>query len=165
MGVPGFFSWLLRNKRKINYKLIIEKINKKIKYLMLDTNCLLHPCVKNIIDKYKKGDIILDKNKSIRMQLEDLIWNKIMSTIDDMIMRLKPEYVYIAIDGVAPMGKILQQRQRRYKYLYDAQIKLNNGDNSTNIDNIEFEPNNKNDIDGLNVPKIPLSSKSTCLFK
>ena len=41
-----------------------------------------------------------------------------------MISRLNPEIIYIAIDGVAPMGKILQQRQRRYKYLFDKKIKL-----------------------------------------
>ena len=124
MGVPGFFAWLLRNKKKLSSKnLIIDIIDKKINYLMLDTNCLLHPCVAHILDKFKNNQIIFSSKTSIREQLEELIWERIKFTIDDMIIRLKPEIIYIAIDGVAPIGKILQQRQRRYKYLYDTSFK------------------------------------------
>jgi 5'-3' exonuclease len=166
MGVPGFFSWLLRNKKKLSTnKLIIEQIEQKIKYLMLDTNCLLHPCVANILDKYKNNQIKLDDTKSIRLQLEELIWNKIEFTINDMIDRLKPEYIYIAIDGVAPMGKILQQRQRRYKYLFDTQIKLHSDiinnkqevilDNELPSSSIQIERIDENSIE---IPKLPLSS-------
>ena len=59
MGVPGFFKWLKDNKKKLRSKnLIRDSINKKVKYLMLDTNCLLHPCVKSIKDNLKKDTII-----------------------------------------------------------------------------------------------------------
>jgi len=169
MGVPGFFSWLLRNKKKLSTgKLIISDINKKVKYLMLDTNCLLHPCVNDILDKYKKGEIKLDltgnntgntanntgntANNTIRFQLEELIWEKIQFTIGDMIERLHPEFIYIAIDGVAPMGKILQQRQRRYKYLYDKKIKLYNTNEEPDI-KIELITQ-----DGIEIPLCPISS-------
>jgi len=166
MGVPGFFSWLLRNKKKLSSdKLIIEQIEQKIKYLMLDTNCLLHPCVANILDKYKKGIIKLDESKSIRIQLEDLIWDLIVFTINDMIDRLKPEYIYIAIDGVAPMGKILQQRQRRYKYLFDTKIKLQSDIKTINKNNEEIDeltsPNiiiERIDEKSIHIPMLPISS-------
>lgn len=157
MGVPGFFAWLLKNKKKLSTnKLIRDSIETKIKYLMLDTNCLLHPCVAHILEKYAKGDIILEINKSIRTQLEELIWERIRFSIDDMITRLNPEYVYIAIDGVAPMGKILQQRQRRYKYLFDKQIKLSENffSNCEEFDK-EIEYITK---DGRTVPSKPISS-------
>lgn len=157
MGVPGFFAWLLRNKKKLSTKkLIIDDVNKKIKYLMLDTNCLLHPCIAHILDKYNNKQIVLNSKKSIREQLEVLIWDRIKFSIDDMISRLKPEYVYIAIDGVAPMGKILQQRQRRYKYLFDKKIKLNLeelNENEIIIDEIEYI--NK---DGIHISSKPISS-------
>ena len=157
MGVPGFFSWLLRNKKWLyTNKLIIDNIDKKIKYLMLDTNCLLHPCVNYILEKYKKGELELITNKPIRYQLEDLIWKKIKFNIDDMIKRLQPEYIYIAIDGVAPMGKILQQRQRRYRFLFDKKIKLN-----TNYINEQIDKNiivEEIGLDGINIPLQPISS-------
>ncbi len=148
MGVPGFFSWLLKNKNKLGSKNIINENIQKVKYLMLDTNCLLHPCVNNIIQKYKIGEIILDTNKSIRIQLEELIWKKIEDYIIDIVNRVNPEILLIAIDGVAPMGKILQQRQRRYKYLYDSKIKL---DSNHTIKCIKLE-------NGIELPEIPISS-------
>ena len=162
MGVPGFFTWLLRNKKISSKKLIIDAINAKIKYLMLDTNCLLHPCVAYILEKYKNNKITLNPKKSIRHQLENLIWERIKLTIDDMITRLSPEYIYIAIDGVAPIGKILQQRQRRYKYLFDKKIKLTpeksldkSLDKSLEESLEEIEQVNK---DGIYITSEPVSS-------
>lgn len=153
MGVPGFFAWLVKNKSKSSdKKLIIECVNKKINYLMLDTNCLLHPCVHNILEKYSSGELKLNSKLKIRDQLENLIWERIKYVIDDMIDKINPDYLYIAIDGVAPMGKILQQRQRRYKYLFDSSIKLN----EFNIkDKVEIS---HIDEQGISIPNKPLSS-------
>ena len=148
MGVPGFFAWLLKNKYG-KIKLIKNGIDKKINWLMLDTNCLLHPCVSNIIEKYNNNLLELDYTKNIRIQIEEIIWNKIVTYINYIIEQTNPEYVYIAIDGVPPMGKILQQRQRRYKYLYDTQIKL-----QEIIKNIETYKTDTN----IEEPIIPISS-------
>lgn len=123
MGVPGFFSWLLKNRKKLldpNTKLLLEQrdvtdVIGQIDWLMLDTNCLLHPAISHVVTQYKKG--LLDVNT--REQLEQLAWEQIEFSINEMISKTDPKNIFIAIDGVAPMGKILQQRQRRYKYLYD----------------------------------------------
>jgi 5'-3' exoribonuclease 2 len=80
---------------------------------MLDTNCLLHPCINHVIDKIK------DKPGYDRSKVELEIWQLITKRIDEMIDKVKPEIIYIAIDGVVPMSKILQQRQRRHRYYYD----------------------------------------------
>ena len=58
MGVPGFFAWLLKNKKKLSTKkLIINEIDKKIKYLMIDEyqdfSNLFFQLV-NTISKYNK---------------------------------------------------------------------------------------------------------------
>lgn len=149
MGVPGFFAWLLRNKKKLGINRLIQtELKCKIKYLMLDTNCLLHPCVNNVLDKYKNGSLNLDPNKSIRGQLEMHIWILIENYINDMISKVNPEVLYIAIDGVAPIGKVLQQRQRRYRYLYDKSIKLNQHSEIL----FNKKPN------GIEEPIIPISS-------
>ncbi len=158
MGVPGFFSWLLKNKKKLGAKnLIISKPNINIKWLMLDANCLLHPCVANTLEKYKEGMLEINESMDIRLQIEEHIWIKITSTINDMIEQIKPEYLYVAIDGVAPMGKILQQRQRRYRFLFDKKIKINNNSTSTNeLDDIISRTILKKN--GINEPILPLSS-------
>ena len=39
MGVPGFFSWLLKNKRKLGAKnMLLNNLPYKVGWLMLDTN-------------------------------------------------------------------------------------------------------------------------------
>lgn len=157
MGVPGFFSWLLKNKRKFGAKnLILNNLPYKVGWLMLDTNCLLHPCVANILEKYKEGQLVIDPNKDLRMQIEQYIWEKIVQCIDDMITQTEPEYVYIGIDGVAPMGKILQQRQRRYRFLFDKKIKLNQMDTIEKLEEIITKTTIKSN--GIEEPALPLSS-------
>jgi 5'-3' exonuclease len=158
MGVPGFFSWLIKNKKKLGAKnLIISKPDTKIKWLMLDTNCLLHPCVANILEKYKEGMLEINETMYLRTQVEEHIWKKITSTINDMIEQIKPEYLYVAIDGVAPMGKILQQRQRRYRFLFDKKIKINTNPSSTNeLEDIITRTILKKN--GIEEPILPLSS-------
>ena len=153
MGVPGFFAWLLRNKKKFGTKkLITQNIGNKCKYLMLDTNCLLHPCVNNVLTKYKEGGLDLDDTKELRPQLEEKIWELIENYINDMIEKVRPEIIYLAIDGVAPIGKILQQRQRRYRYLFDRTIKISN----------LIQPETKFNIkaNGILEPDIPISSNN-----
>ena len=150
MGVPGFFKWLKDNKKKLRTKnLIRDTINKKVKYLMLDTNCLLHPCVKTIKDNIKKG------NNETREQIEENIFLLIETRIIDMIDKINPEYLYIAIDGVAPIAKILQQRQRRHRYLYDTKIKLRYDNILEEIDNDADETFRE---DGITESRIPISS-------
>lgn len=111
MGVPLFFRWVEDNNKQ-NLILINDSIGYEIDYLMIDTNCLLHPCVAHIVSKYKNNEIV---NIKCRNDIEEIIWNKIEEYINDLINRLKPKFLFIVIDGVAPMGKIIQQRQRRYK--------------------------------------------------
>jgi 5'-3' exonuclease len=161
MGVPGFFKWLLDNKKKLKSKnLIRDNINKKVKYLMLDTNCLLHPCVNTIKDNLKKDNLKKDNlkkdNNKSREQIENNIFLLIETRIIDMIEKVNPEYIYIAIDGVAPIAKILQQRQRRHRYLYDTQIKLKYDNLNEKIDNITTDEIVRDD--GITVSRIPISS-------
>ena len=157
MGVPGFFSWLLKNKKKLGAKnLILNNLPYKVGWLMLDTNCLLHPCVANILEKYKEGQLTIDPNKDLRAQIEQCVWEKITQCIDDMITQTEPEYIYIGIDGVAPMGKILQQRQRRYRFLFDKKIKLNAMDTIEELEEMIAKTSTK--PNGIEEPVIPLSS-------
>ena len=48
-------------------------------------------------------------------------FKKIKRRIDEMIEMIRPEKIYIGVDGVAPLGKMMQQRQRRYRYLYERE--------------------------------------------
>jgi len=117
MGVPGFFAWLLRNN--IHNNIILNKLD-NIDCLYFDANCLFHPKCFDVLKLYSN---ITDINK-----LEKLMIDRIIKYITYIIDFVKPsQLVYIAVDGVAPVAKINQQRKRRYKSVLDQEYikKLN----------------------------------------
>lgn len=112
MGVPGFFKWL--NDKDNKKELIMKEIKIEIDNLYLDLNCALHPqCFK-----------ILDENPDFKsyLELEEKMIKENIKYLDEIINYVKPKKIYIAIDGVAPMGKIKQQRYRRYKSVNDKRL-------------------------------------------
>ena len=120
MGVPGFFIWLLKNykkegfvinKTKLDNNEILTEIN-NIDYFLIDANCLIHPvCFKVLAD----NPDLNDNNK-----LEDKMMNAVLEYLDKIINYVQPKKgIYLAIDGVAPIAKIKQQRMRRFKSVAD----------------------------------------------
>lgn len=109
MGVPGFVSWLREHSKDI---MIINKLPKNVKIFYIDGNCLIHPkCFEVLSYKNRIGN------------LEDVMFKRICKYIDYLLDYVKPEECYFAIDGVAPVAKINQQRKRRFKSIDDAQMK------------------------------------------
>ena len=120
MGVPGFFLWLMKKyktkkfifqKELLDDITIISELN-NIDYFLIDTNCLIHPvCFKIIKDNPNLTDNDI---------LENIMLNSITEYLDKLINYVNPiKGIYIAIDGVAPIAKIKQQRQRRFKSVAD----------------------------------------------
>jgi 5'-3' exonuclease len=116
MGVPGFFSWLLRNYK--NKKDIITydlPENTSIDNFYIDANCLFHPQCFKVIE-------LLDDWKS-ESKLETKMMNRICNYLDYIINVVSPKKkVMISVDGVAPMAKMSQQRKRRYRSIDDLII-------------------------------------------
>jgi 5'-3' exonuclease len=121
MGVPGFFMWLLKNYKKEGFVInktkldsnseILNDIN-NIDYFLIDANCLIHPvCYKVIADNPDLND---------NDKLEDKMINSVLLYLEKIIEYVKPKIgIYLAIDGVAPIAKIKQQRTRRFKSVID----------------------------------------------
>lgn len=117
MGVPGFFAWLLKKYKR--RKIITTEINKKVDVLYLDSNCLFHPQCYTVLNYYLNKKKKIDINK-----LEEKMIDRIISYITYLIGVVVPEKeVYIAVDGVAPMAKMNQQRKRRYKAVQDNELR------------------------------------------
>ena len=111
MGVPGFFVWLMKNN--VHNNIILNKLN-NINNLYFDANCLFHPKCFDILKLYSQ---ITDVNK-----LEELMIDRIIKYINYIITFVNPsDNIYIAVDGVAPIAKINQQRKRRYKSVIDKE--------------------------------------------
>ena len=109
MGIPSYFSFIVKKHSKI-----IKKFNKnclKVNNLYLDSNSIIYDAVHNI-----------DFTKLVESDVKTII-QCVIKKIDEYIVLIEPDtYIYIAFDGVAPVAKLEQQRDRRYKSLYQAQI-------------------------------------------
>jgi len=109
MGIPSYFSYIVKNHAKIIKKLTSNAI--KVNNLYLDCNSIIYDAVHNI-----------DFSKLIESDVDSII-RAVLSKIDEYIFELKPDTnIYIAFDGVAPVAKLEQQRSRRYKSLYQTTI-------------------------------------------
>jgi 5'-3' exonuclease len=115
MGVPGFFAWLLRNLKE--NKIIKTELDAdtNVDILYLDANCLFHPQCYKVLDHYHS---LKDLDK-----LESKMIRRILNYIDYLINITEPKQVFIAVDGVAPMAKMNQQRKRRYRSVDDTIIR------------------------------------------
>ena len=109
MGVPSFYTYIVRNHSTIIKKL--EHSTIQVNNLYLDCNSIIYDAVRNIdFASLNESDI-------------DAIIRVVCIKIDEYIAQLKPnKNVFIAFDGVAPVAKLDQQRSRRYKSLYQNTI-------------------------------------------
>ena len=94
MGIPVYFKTLITDYQDtILHK---GKLN-DIQAIFFDLNCLIHPCC---------------RGKTNETEMIDTIVSEIQRLID----YVNPsDLIYIAIDGIAPKGKMKQQRMRRFK--------------------------------------------------
>jgi 5'-3' exonuclease len=115
MGIPGFFGWLMRKYDNSFYT--ASRPNQSIDELYIDANCMLHPSCFQIL---KKASLTLSVDK-----LEDEMIEQCINDLNFLIQYVKPrQLLYLAVDGVAPLAKISQQRKRRYKS-YDETTRKN----------------------------------------
>ena len=94
MGIPVYFKQIVTQYQD---SILIKKKKDNINFLFLDLNCLIHPCCRGLDDEEKMIQKII-------FEIERLIDYTNVSKL-----------VYIAIDGIAPQGKMKQQRMRRFK--------------------------------------------------
>src|SRR3989344_1907410 len=101
MGVPGMIMWILK---KYKSSILLSHLPSKPKYLYIDANSLFHPiCAEH--------------------ETESQMFSAIITYINNLYILTNPDFMFIAVDGVAPVAKIVQQRLRRYKSYYENQIK------------------------------------------
>lgn len=113
MGVPSYFSYLIRNHKDMLIKLFDFK--KKINNLYFDSNSIVYDVLRMLSKDY-------EKYKNDEKFEEDLIMG-VCKQLDAYIDEIKPNnQVYIAFDGVAPVAKLEQQRTRRYKSMIEKKI-------------------------------------------
>lgn len=128
MGIKYFFSWIRKtfphhiktiqcNQCNPNYynnnhpKPIFNIDN-----LLIDMNGIFHYCCQKVYKygSFKENNISSKKTSSLQKQKE--LFEMVGNYIDKLIKLVNPnKRVFLAIDGPAPLSKINQQRQRRFR--------------------------------------------------
>lgn len=122
MGIPRFFGVVMRNYFPST---LIHRIPDGINALLLDLNSVLH----NVsADYFNYGDSRKNRhpNENIRRdtylrskpypELERELFDQIALKILDYVKEVKPsERLCLAVDGLAPLAKLNQQRGRRLR--------------------------------------------------
>jgi 5'-3' exoribonuclease 1 len=105
MGIPFYFSYIIRNHASILHKVTSHS---NITNLFIDANSIIY-----------EGSIVYDT--------KDDIINFVITKLDTLMADINPSGItYIAFDGVAPVAKLDQQRGRRFKKRYDLPDKVKN---------------------------------------
>jgi 5'-3' exoribonuclease 1 len=110
MGIPSYFSQIIKKYPHILETFIAEDF--KIDNLYFDSNSIIYDVVNNT--PYQNNITEYENN------IIQLVFEKICFYIQLINPR---QTVYITFDGVAPMAKLEQQRQRRYKSWYINKMK------------------------------------------
>jgi 5'-3' exoribonuclease 1 len=120
MGVPSYFSYIIREHRKSVLSRRAQDQQKSeecFSRLYMDCNSILY-------DSYR--DIITDKDSKQgqdNQTIEILIIAKTIDKIKEYIRTVSPtDILFIAFDGVAPFAKMEQQRNRRYKSWFESVV-------------------------------------------
>ena len=107
MGIPYYFSYLIRNHKQIISKL--DGVN-YIDNLYLDSNSMIY-------------DSINFNEFSNKPQFENYIIQNVILKIKTLIKNIKSKKnLLIAFDGVPPIAKLNQQKNRRYKSWYQGTL-------------------------------------------
>ena len=109
MGIPSYFSYIVKNHPAIIKKYVKDIL--KVDNLYLDCNSIIYDC-------YNKMNF-----EKLTESIAITIIRHVISKVEEYISIVDPQKtVIIAFDGVAPVAKLEQQRQRRYKSWYQNEI-------------------------------------------
>jgi 5'-3' exonuclease len=109
MGIPSYFSYIVKNHSNIIKKYFKDVL--KVDNLYLDCNSIIYDAYSKMT--FEKMDETIGKS----------IIRQVIAKIEYYIGIVEPQKtVIIAFDGVAPVAKLEQQRQRRYKSAYQNEI-------------------------------------------
>jgi 5'-3' exonuclease len=126
MGIPSYFAHIVRNHRKIIKQLSNSTLDgKRMNNLYLDCNSFIYEAHQfvntnqNNVFKTMKGKPT-DNNSAFEYN----IIKQVVTNLSKCIKEISPDKrIFIAFDGVAPMAKLDQQRNRRYMTGFQEQTK------------------------------------------
>ena len=133
MGIPSYFSYIVKKHNDILKKFSNSSFN--FDNLYLDCNGIIYDSLSKLNNT---------NNNNLEKELIKLTCEKIKYYID----LIKPnKNILIAFDGIAPVAKLNQQKDRRYKSWYLNQINSSSTTNNFNTSSITPGTNFMNNLD------------------
>jgi 5'-3' exonuclease len=133
MGIPSYFSYIVKKHNDILKKFSNSSFN--FDNLYLDCNGIIYDSLSKLNNT---------NNNNLEKELIKLTCEKIKYYID----LIKPnKNILIAFDGIAPVAKLNQQKDRRYKSWYLNQINSSSITNNFNTSSITPGTNFMNNLD------------------
>lgn len=107
MGIPYYFYTLTKSYDDI----ISSKLSQVVDVYFLDFNGVIHPICHHLID-----------TNGVTEDFEKVLIEKLYTKVEEDIKVMHPKKVYICVDGLVPVAKMIQQRKRRYLTAYKNKI-------------------------------------------
>lgn len=125
MGIPSYFSYIVKN-----YATVLSKFSQtsacspgSVHNFYLDCNSIIYDAVRSIADPSDKTLAEMDAE----------IIQQVLLKIDEYVAQIAPSStLFIAFDGVAPVAKMNQQRERRFKSIVLAHAEVSSEKNPAN---------------------------------
>lgn len=115
MGVPRLFKYVLDRHSNHIKQIPKDRLHTSVDNLYIDANAIIHN-VAQVVWNYGQAKRILYQYKSMTPEEKTIkTYELFFEEIVLLTKTIRPTRIlYIAIDGVAPVGKICQQRERRF---------------------------------------------------
>jgi 5'-3' exonuclease len=128
MGIPKFYgSWL--KKRASSFPgVLVNKIPVHVSSLLIDMNSVIHQAAQicysygDYENEQRKRYVETAPDKVLETQMFHTLGNKLLQIIFQVQPRIN---IVFAVDGVAPEAKMVQQRQRRFRYSSEGKFSPN----------------------------------------
>lgn len=111
MGVKHFYVWYKKNAEEA-----ITSTPPNISILAIDLNGLFHLCAQKVFRYGNVSTLLLQRQKTRPQNQNSILFREICRKIERLCHDIRPsQKLVLCVDGVAGLGKMNQQRQRRFK--------------------------------------------------
>lgn len=106
MGVPHFFRYVASQHRAVVRP---HAPHAGIDVLLVDLNCAVHRCAEAVVASAQRDA------DAASLDIDDLVIAETLSWLRDLLSVARPRVeAFVALDGVPPLAKSVQQRARRF---------------------------------------------------
>jgi len=139
MGIPSYFSYIIKNHSKIIKNLEFFRSNSiEFQHLFMDCNSIIYDSFYELEKRVESGEHQIPSN------IEEMIIVSTIEKIKSYVNFICPTGIlYIAFDGVAPFAKMDQQRTRRYKSWFSSNIATDKSSKKINWNTVNITPGTK----------------------